>query len=167
MTKCKIFIILFIVFSTKSLAQTNQFQTNVDTQLQVLTKNFFDFIIKKDSIQFYNLFNENPVTFVRKYNSDKNQNLIEENSVKADYFNDDYKTFFRYTSQQKLSKFELNNLKIKTDDYLAEVTFDYCMFKGRKKKIWGHVAMGLIFKNKSWNITRVVYSMEQQENLEP
>lgn len=169
MNKIAICLALLIVFTFKVNAQSKETTSKYETEINIMVNTFMDCLIKKDSVTFFNLFNENPVTWVHVSKENTAQNSASTgNTIKNDYYDEDYKKFYRYITTLKFTKQKNYNITINQDDYTASVTFDYSFWKGRKKKIWGNESWGLIYKNRSWKITRVVYNLSfENTNPEP
>ncbi|WP_264564931.1 hypothetical protein [Flavobacterium sp. N3904] len=165
-------ILLFLIttlYSNKSNAQEIKNELVSESQLKEVLETYTNSLIKKDSLAYFNLFNENPIPFVRIYNKNPQDGLIQKkNKIKADYYNEDYKKYFRAITKNGFTEKKTSTIIYKQDDYSATIDFDYSYWKEEKKINWGKETWGLIYKNRSWRITRVFYSMElEKDNPEP
>lgn len=154
----RILVLLFLVFSSFSFAQT---QSNKE-QIQQVMKDFFSAIKEKDSAKFYPLFFDN-VTWVGTY-KDKSFEKIEHNNHKAKpFFSDSHIAFFRSISGEKPVEEKYDNVKIIEDGNVASVNFDYSFWYNYKMLNWGKEIWTLVKIYGNWRITSVNFSMEMTE----
>ena len=165
-----LFLVLFLSLNANNCrAQETKNELVSESQLKQVLDTYTSSLIKKDSLAYFNLFNENPIPFVRIYNTKSQTGLVQKKSkIKKDYYNEDYKKYFRTITKENFTDKKINSIVYKQDDYIATIDFDYSYWKNGKKLNLGKETWGLIYKNRSWRITRIFYSMElEKENPEP
>jgi hypothetical protein len=135
-------------------------------ELRKVLDTFMNSLKTKDSLSLYNLFYEGHVTWVGVYKGGTQQRRFEKDSNSLNYKIEDYKTWFRSTTNGASKEEKFYNVNIDTDGFIASVTFDFSFWAGGKKGLWGKESWGLVKINKQWKITSVIFSMEQ-ENIVP
>lgn len=134
-----------------------------EQQIHQVLNTFMNCLHEKDSLKFYSLFHEDPVTWIGVYADSTQQKRIEKDSTLKNYKQSTYKNFYRsmYESNVKEEKFE--NIKITHDGYIASVTFDYSFWVNGKKGNWGTEHWGMVKINGQWKISSVIYSIELEK----
>ncbi|RZJ50236.1 MAG: hypothetical protein EOO44_16780 [Flavobacterium sp.] len=120
-------------------------------------------VIAKDSVAFYNLFNEENVTWCAALKDRTQAKEIEaKGSEKAgsNYFSGSYKGFLRGLFKYQSTEDKFDNIKIIEDGTVASVTMDYSFWANGKMTNWGSKYLGLIKRDGKWKITSVIYSLE-------
>ncbi|MEO7976094.1 hypothetical protein [Flavobacterium sp.] len=120
-------------------------------------------IIKKDSIMFYSLFNEENVVWCAGYKNRTQAREIElkgKDGVGSNYFSGSYKGFLRGLFKYQAAEDKFDNIKIIEDGTVASLTMDYSFWVDDKMTNWGCKYLNLIKKNGKWKITSVIYSLE-------
>lgn len=126
-------------------------------------------VIARDSVTFYDLFNEGPVTWCAAIKDRSQAKEIEKRGKKAggsNYFSGSYKGFLRSLFRLKSSEDKFDNIQITEDGSVASVTMDYSFWANNKMTNWGGKYLGLIKKDGKWRITSVIYSLELTEYFE-
>ncbi|NOW95237.1 nuclear transport factor 2 family protein [Mucilaginibacter sp. SG564] len=123
-------------------------------------------VIARDSVTFYSLFNDGPVTWCGAIKGKSQAKEIEKRGVKAagsNYFSGSYKDFLRSLFRLKSSEDKFDNIQITEDGNVASVTMDYSFWANNKMTNWGGKYLGLVKKDGKWKITSVIYSLELTE----
>lgn len=117
-------------------------------------------IIEKDSARFKKLFFTEEVPFVGRM-SEKT-----EMSIKKDYpefegiaVSNSNKFINEICATEKEQKETFYNIRIETDGVIATINFDYTFHSGKKMIQWGNENWNLVFVDKKWLITDVIYSI--------
>lgn len=156
----------------KNVVPTNQLvnaaTTAGKTEIRQLLTTFMDCITKKDSVTFYSLFHEQPVTWVGVYRDKTSEAIVKKDSTAKTYFKDTYQEFFRYILSTQQTEEKFYNVDIVEDGSIASVTFDYSFWENNKKTNWGKESWGLVKINGQWKITSVLFSLDLEDiNPEP
>ena len=155
-------IILFIT------VQQSYAQQKIDNkkEINLLINKYIKSGIEKDSTTFYDLFNDDPVTWCAAIKERSQAKRIEKKEIKPAYYSGSYKVFlrslFRYTSTE--DKFD--NIRIVEDGTVASITMDYSFWANGKMTNWGSKYLALIKKDGKWKITSVIYSLELSDYFE-
>lgn len=152
------------IFTINGSFGQNKGKTDKDYIKQVINT-FMTCIVKKDSIQFYNLFNPDPVVWVGVFKGKTQQNRISKDSTKKNHFISDYKSFYRSISDLETEE-KFYNIKIDNDESISTVSFDYSFWEKNKKINWGKESWHLVKIKDEWKITSVIFSMDY-ENVNP
>jgi len=148
------------------LATTQQFHAQkADDKreiMQIIDK-YSESVIKRDSISFYELFNEGIVTWCAGVKDNSHAREIKEKGSKdarSSYFSSSHKEFLRGLSRYKSTEDTFDNIDIIQDGTVASVTMDYSFWANTKMTNWGEKYLGLIKRDGKWKITSVIYSLE-------
>lgn len=169
MRKFKMFLVLFLVV-IPFYGQKTDDKKKILAIIDVYSKS----VIAKDSIAFYNLFNEGNVTWCAGL---KDRTQVKElqskglEKAKSNYFSGSYKGFLRGLFKYQSTEDKFDNIKIVEDGTVASVTMDYSFWANGKMTNWGGKYLNLIKRDGEWKITSVIYSLEltayfKQPNLE-
>ena len=149
---------------TQQVHATNE---RKDADIHQVIETFMDCIIHYDSVKFYNLFHKDPVTWVGVYReASQAEEMKQDSTWTHNYFNTNYKSFYRSLSKTGKDEEKFYNIHILRDDVLATVMFDYSFWHDGKKINWGKETWGLIKADGQWKITNVIFSLEM-ENVKP
>jgi hypothetical protein len=154
--------LLLLAFLITIQSQAQQ-QTTDKKQVLNIINQYSESVIKRDSVAFYNLFNEGTVTWCAAL-MDKSQNKEVENKGKEkagkSYFSGSYQGFFRGLFKYKSTEDKFDNIHIIEDGTVAAVTMDYSFWADNKMTNWGGKYLTLIKREGKWKITSVIYSLE-------
>lgn len=119
-------------------------------------------VIKKDSVTFYNLFNDGTVTWCAalKDKSQSKEAAKNTGKVRSNYFSGSYKGFLRGLFGYESTEDKFDNVHIIEDGTVASVTMDYSFWANHKMTNWGGKYLTLIKRDGKWKITGVIYSVE-------
>jgi len=120
-------------------------------------------VIAKDSVKFYSLFNDGPVTWCAAVKERSQAKEIVKKGAKttgSNYFAGSYKGFLRGLFQYKSTEDKFDHIQIVEDGTVATVTMDYSFWANHEMTNWGSKYLGLIKKDGKWKITSVIYSLE-------
>ncbi|MDQ5930194.1 MAG: hypothetical protein QG594_1981 [Bacteroidota bacterium] len=160
-------IILIATFTISLTFGQNKSKTDKD-DIKVVINTFMTCLVKKDSIQFYNLFNADPVVWVGVFKDKTQQDRISKDNTKKNYFVSNYKSFYRSISDLGTDEEKFYNIKIDNDESIATVSFDYSFWEKNKKINWGKESWHLVKIKDEWKITSVIFSMDfEKVNPEP
>jgi hypothetical protein len=163
----RIIILLIATITTSITFGQNKIKTDKDNIKEVLNT-FMTCLVKKDSVQFYNLFSVEPVAWVGVFKDKTQQNRISKDKTKKNYFVGNYKEFYRGISDSGEHEEKFYNIKIDNDESVATVFFDYSFWEKGQKINWGKEGWHLVKINDSWKITSVIFSMDFEDvNPEP
>ncbi len=165
MIKSKLLIILLSIFSSTSFCQQKEVTNKNEIKQMLYT--LMECLVKKDSIQFYNLFHKDPVLWVGITQKKSHLEELKKDNTVKDNFSDSYKQFYRSIFKNEVEE-KFYNVQIVEDGYIASVIFDYSFWNKKKKQNWGKESWGLIKTNGEWKITSVIFSLEYEAvNPEP
>ena len=163
----KIIIILIATISTSFAFGQSKSATDKD-DIKKIINTFMTCLVKKDSVQFYNLFKAEPVVWVGVWKDKTHQDRISKDNTKKNYFVSDYKDFYRGISDLGAIEEKFYNIKIDNDESIATVSFDYSFWENGQKMNWGKESWHLVKIKDSWKITSVIFSMDfEKVNPEP
>ena len=164
---------ILTLFSIILLAtiQTTFCQTAVDNKKEInnLINKYIKSVIDRDSVAFYNLFNDGVVTWCAALKDRSQAKEIEkkgEAKAGSNYFSGTYKGFFRSLFKFKTTEDKFDNIKIIEDGTVASVTMDYSFWGNDKMTNWGNKYLALIKRDGQWKITGVIFSLELTEYFE-
>lgn len=158
-----LWVSVLLLFTITSYAQ----KETKDADILEVMNNFRDCMVHYDSVKFYNLFHTDPVTWVGVFHDASQAEEVKQDSTwKRNFFNSNYKSFYRSLSKQGLDREDFYNIQIIRDEVLATVMFDYSFWHDQKKINWGKETWSLIKANGQWKITNVIFSLEM-ENVRP
>lgn len=156
----RIFTILFLFFSSFSMAQSSSDKE----QIKQLIKDYYNVINGKDSTHISAfLYNEN-VNWIGAYKSKTFEELSHHRHKLKPTFSGDFKEFKSDVSEGKNSEVKYDNLKIIEDGNVASVNLDYSFWADNKMKHWGKEIWTLVKVHNQWKISNIVYSMENVDN---
>ena len=160
MKHLKLLIFLFMIGIQNSHSQQ---KTDNKKEIYTVINQYSESVIKRDSIAFYNLFNDKIVTWCAAL-KDKSQNKeIELKGIEkagSNYFSGSYKGFFRSLFKHQATEDKFDNIHIIEDGTVASVTMDYSFWADNKMTNWGEKYLTLIKRDGKWKITSVIYSLE-------
>jgi hypothetical protein len=160
MKPIKLLSILLLITIQQGFAQ--QAANNKKAINDIINK-YSESVIAKDSITFYNLFNDGPVTWCGAIKDRSQAKKIEKNGIKAtgsNYFSGSYKGFLRSLFRYETTEDKFDHIQIIEDGTVAVVTMDYSFWANNKMTNWGNKYLGLIKRDGKWKITSVIYSLE-------
>ncbi len=154
----KVIILLFLVhISNLVFSQNNENKR----EIKLVLSTFMKCLVTKDSVKFYNLFYNEPVTWVGVTQQKSYANELKKDNKSTDHFSDTYKEFYRNFYKSEIEE-KFYNVQISEDGYIASVIFDYSFWFKNKKLNWGKESWGLIKTNGQWKITSVIFSIEYE-----
>lgn len=132
-------------------------------EINIIIEKYSESVIKRDSITFYDLFNDGTVTWCAAI-MDKSQNKeIEKKGLEkagTNYFSGSYKGFMRSLFRHQSTEDKFDNIHIIEDGTVAAVTMDYSFWADNKMTNFGSKYLTLIKRDGKWKITSVIYSLE-------
>jgi len=158
-------IILFITIQQTYAQQV----TNNKKEIYDIINKYAQSVIAKDSITFYNLFNDGPITWCAAVKARSQAKEIERKGAKivgSNYFPGSYKGFLRVLFRYKSTEDKFDNIQIMEDGSVASVTMDYSFWADNKMTNWGSKYLALIKRDGKWKITSVIYSLELTDYFE-
>jgi hypothetical protein len=160
MKNFKFLIIAF--FSAVKLCYAQQAPDNIK-EIKALIRIYSESVIERDSVKFYRLFNNGPVTWCAALKDNSQSAEVRNKGVEkagSNYFSGSYKGFMRalYSYQSTEDKFD--NIRIASDGTIAAVMMDYSFWANGKMTNWGNKYLTLIKRDGIWQITSVIYSLE-------
>lgn len=162
----KILIMLLLVVAQQLSAQQ---KSNDKEQISAIIEKYSEAVIKKDSVVFYGLFNDDNVTWCASVTDKSQRKEIETKGLKESgrgYFSGSYKGFMRSLFRYKATEDKFDNIRIVEDGTVASVTMDYSFWAENKMTNFGSKFLGLIKKDGHWKITSVIYSLELTQYFE-
>lgn len=147
------FLVQFAFSQQKEATDKNEITKVLNT--------FMNCLVKKDSVQFYNLFHKDPITWVGVTQKKSHLAELKKDSTEKNYFSATYKQFYRSFFKTDIEE-KFYNVVIIHDGYIASVTFNYSFWYKNKKSNWGKESWGLIKTNGQWKITSVIFSTEDE-----
>ena len=163
----RIALIIILLSLTKSSYTQNK-PTNDKAAIKTVISNFMNYLVHKDSVQFYSLFHKDPVIWIGVYKEKTQQNRLAKDSTKKNYFSSTYKSFYNSISNLGEDEEKFYNINIFNDESVASASFDYS-FWGKGKKInWGKESWHLVKIKDQWKIVSIIFSMDfEGVNPEP
>lgn len=160
--------LLFTALLLSNLSFSQKKATNDPKEINQIINTFMSCIIKKDSIQFYNLFHNDPIVWIGVIKNKTHEVMLKKDSTRKNYFESTYQEFYRLISDTGTDEEKFYNITINEDGCIAAVTFDYSFWKSKIKRNWGKESWGLVKINGKWKITSVLFSLESEKiNPEP
>ena len=159
MRKFKMMSILFLAV----LPFYGQQKTDDKKIILAMIDAYSESVIKKDSITFYSLFNEDNVVWCGGYKDRTQAREIEskgKDRIESNYFSGSYKGFLRGLFKYQSTEDKFDNIKIIEDGTVASATMDYSFWADNKMTNWGSKYLNLIKRDGKWKITSVIYSLE-------
>lgn len=132
-------------------------------EIKEIIDQYSESVIKRDSVAFYNLFNEDNVTWCAALmENSQNKEIQKKGKDKAgsSYFSGSYQGFLRGLYRYKSTEDKFDNIHIIEDGTVASVTMDYSFWADNKMTNWGSKYLNLIKKEGKWKITSVIFSLE-------
>lgn len=155
--------LLMFVFLMIIQFSNGQEKTNNKKEISNIIKLYSESVIKKDSITFYNLFNDGTVTWCAALKDKSQQKEVEKrgaDKARTNYFSSSYKDFLRGLFNYETTEDKFDNIAIVEDGTVASVTMDYSFWANNKMTNWGGKYLTLIKRDGKWKITSVIYSLE-------
>ncbi len=158
MKPVKLFSIILLVTIQQSHAQ----QSTNKKQISAIINTYIKSVIEKDSVAFYNLFNDGTVTWCAALKDRSQAKELEKKGAiaRSDYFSGSYKGFFRSLFRYRSTEDKFDNIRVVEDGTVASVTMDYSFWADNKMTNWGGKYLTLIKRDGKWRITSVIYSLE-------
>lgn len=146
-------------------AQAQQTATQTRKELEKVMHDFMASIKERDSLKFYSLFYDGPVTWVGVDKEKSYQSYVKKNSkVSKNYFKSSPQQFIRSIVAEGGDEEEkFYNVRLDGDERMATVMFDYSYWSKGKKLNWGKENWALIRANGQWKITSVIFSVEMED----
>ncbi len=142
-------------------------QVNSDKdQIKQTLSTFMDCLVKKDSVEFYNLFAPEPVVWIGVFKEKSQQDRMQNKKAIKDYFTSTYQKFYRSISESGTDEEKFYNVQIIEDGSIASVIFDYSFWEKGEKINWGKESWAMVKLNGVWKISAVLFSLEM-ENVNP
>jgi hypothetical protein len=150
------FVVLAIVYS----AFAQEKDENV-TALTNLVDIYSRSVATRDSLAFYELFNEGSVIWGAVL-SDRTQSREQEDKgvTASNYFEGSYKRFMRGLFKYESSEDKFENIRIIEDGSVASITMDYSFWANGTMTNWGSKYLSLIKRDGKWKISSVIYSLD-------
>lgn len=152
--------IIFLMFIQHTNAQQ---KTANKKEIITIINQYSESVIKRDSITFYNLFNDGTVTWCAAVKDKSQSKEIEQKGLekaRSNYFSGSYKGFLRSLIKYEFTEDKFDNIHIIEDGTVAAVTMDYSFWANNKMTNWGGKYLTLIKRDGKWKITSVIYSLE-------
>lgn len=152
-----------VVFLITFQFSNGQEKTSNKKEINNIIKLYSESVIKKDSITFYNLFNDGTVTWCAALKDKSQQKEVEKrgaDKARTNYFSSNYKDFLRGLFNYETTEDKFDNIAIVEDGTVASVTMDYSFWANNKMTNWGGKYLTLIKRDGKWKITSVIYSLE-------
>lgn len=155
--------LLMFVFLITFQFSNGQEKTSNKKEINNIIKLYSESVIKKDSITFYNLFNDGTVTWCAALKDKSQQKEVEKrgaDKARTNYFSSSYKDFLRGLFNYETTEDKFDNIAIVEDGTVASVTMDYSFWANNQMTNWGEKYLTLIKRDGKWKITSVIYSLE-------
>ena len=152
--------LLFLLSIQQSYSQQ---ETADKKDIKTIIEKYSESVIKKDSITFYDLFNDGTVTWCAAIKDKSQKKELEKKGiekVKTNYFSGSHKDFMRGLFKYQATEDKFDNIHIIDDGTVASVTMDYSFWADNKMTNWGGKYLTLIKRDGKWKITSVIYSLE-------
>lgn len=163
MNYLKITAILIIANVQQPYAQQ---RADSNKQIGKIIDNYTQSVIKRDSITFYNLFNDETVIWCAALKDRSQGKEIESKGLQeagSNYFSSTYKGFMRSLFRYEETEDKFDNIHITEDGTVATVNMDYSFWANGRMTNWGCKYLTLIKKDGNWKIASVLYSLELTE----
>lgn len=160
MKNIKLLVFAFLITFQFSNGQE---KTSNKKEINNIIKLYSESVIKKDSITFYNLFNDGTVTWCAALKDKSQQKEVEKkgaDKARTNYFSSSYKDFLRGLFNYETTEDKFDNIDIVEDGTVASVTMDYSFWANNQMTNWGGKYLTLIKRDGKWKITSVIYSLE-------
>lgn len=155
-------LLMFVFLVTIQLSNGQEKKSN-KKEINNIIKLYSESVIKKDSITFYNLFNDGTVTWCAALKDKSQQKEVEKrgaDKARTNYFSSSYKDFLRGLFNYETTEDKFDNIAIVEDGTVASVTMDYSFWANNQMTNWGGKYLTLIKRDGKWKITSVIYSLE-------
>jgi hypothetical protein len=132
-------------------------------EINTLITTYSQSVKERDSLKFYQLFNEGPVTWCAALKDGSQAAEVKKNGADkagSNYFAGSYKGFMRGLFSFKSTEDKFDNIQIVGDGTVASVMMDYSFWGNGKMTNWGNKYLALIKRDGKWKITSVIYSLE-------
>lgn len=160
---------LSVILLTTLLQSYAQQNANNKKEISILINKYAKSVIEKDSITFYDLFNDGSVTWCAALMYRSQAREVEKrgaNAAGSAYISGSYKGFFRSLFRYQSAEDKFDNIQIIEDGTVASVTMDYSFWANNKMTNWGGKYLSLIKREGKWKITGVIYSVEIADYFE-
>ncbi|MEO6521887.1 MAG: hypothetical protein ABIN91_09435 [Mucilaginibacter sp.] len=152
-------------------AQYSYAQQKTDNRKEIISiiNNYSKSVIEKDSVAFYSLFNDGPVTWCAALKDRSQAREFKKNGIKSvrrNYFSGSYEGFMRSLFRYKSTEDKFDHIRIIEDGTVASVSMDYSFWADNKMTNWGGKYLLLIKREGKWKITSVIYSLELTDYFE-
>ena len=162
----KLLLLIFLLTIQQLCAQQ---KTDDKAAINKILDQYTKSVIEKDSITFYDLFNEGTVTWCAAIKDRSQAREMEKKGAKmvsSNYFSGSYKGFLRALFHYKSTEDKFDNVRIIEDGTVASLTMDYSFWANDKMTNWGSKYLTLIKRDGKWKITSVIYSLELTDYYE-
>lgn len=156
--KCIKIIVLLLL----AVVQQTSAQQKMDNKKEInnVINTYIRAVIERDSVAFYELFNDGRVTWCASI-KDRSQAKEMETKVSKDaYFEGSHKAFFRSLFRYQHTEDKFDNISIIEDGTVASATMDYSFWANNKMTNWDGKYLTLIKRDGNWKIASVIYSLE-------
>ena len=159
----RLFILsVMLLLSNITFSQSNG-NGKPEMEINKVINSFMQSIIKKDSSTFLQLFAQNQVGWSSVTEAKSYESMKKTSPNASILYNGNHKSFIRWIVNNKESLEEkFYNIKIRTDNCLASVSFDYGFFSSGKQKNWGQEDWELVYNGTDWKIIGVYWSQNNQ-----
>jgi hypothetical protein len=166
MKTIKLLAVILLIIIQHAHAQQ---PVNNKKEINTLINKYIKSVIEKDSVTFYDLFNDGPVTWCAAVKDRSQAKEIEKRGTKAagsNYFSGSYKGFLRSLFRYRSTEDKFDNIRIIEDGAVASITMDYSFWANNKMTNWGSKYLALIKRDGKWKITGVIFSLELTDYFE-
>ena len=161
MKKINLLLLLLLLLIMLNLGSVfGQESSPIKIELNQVIIEFEKSIEEKDSIRFGKLFFHEKVPFVGIMSEET------EMSIKKNYpdfegiaVSNSNKFISEICATEKEQKEKFYNIEIETDGVIASINFDYSFHSDNKIIQWGNEHWNLVYVDKKWLITDVIYSI--------
>ena len=160
MSYLKLTYILLAFFWMPTYAQNDQ---DDKKQISKLIESYSRCVIERDSLRFYELFNDGPVVWaavLAERSAAREKAELNDRKPRSNYSSGSYKGFMRAILRYGSTADKFDNIRIVTDGSVAAVTMDYSFWAEHKMTNWGGKYLCLVKRDGKWKITSVIYSIE-------
>lgn len=166
MRHLKLLSVIFLITIQQVSAQE---KADDKAEINKILNQYAKSVIEKDSITFYDLFNDGTVTWCAAIKDRSQARELQKKGKKAagsNYFSGSYKGFLRALFSYQSTEDKFDNIHMIEDGTVASVTMDYSFWANHKMTNWGGKYLSLIKRDGKWKITSVIYSLELTDYFE-
>ena len=159
----KIVFVVLIATLTGSTRLAAQAATGNKAEILRLIDRYSESVIKRDSIAFYELFNNDVVSWcaaIKEKSHAREMEGKDKETIRDSYFSSNYRQFMRGLFRYGSTEDKFDNIRIHEDGTVASVLMDYSFWVDNKMTNWGSKYLSLIKRGGRWKITGVIYSLE-------